>query len=298
MYLLNNNNARKTGHWLVSPYGFYHGVAFGRFVDTSGVMNYYNVSNTSGARPAVSLKPDTKFIGGNGSMNCPYILEGDESSIDSSCEKTKLVYECNDPIPIEPADSIDNYNKVEYIESDGSSYIDTGITLDSKYTFESEGLIPSGKSGSFIDGYANTSNRQGLLFNNTSSNRFAYYWFGVGNTFVNLADTGIDMSNRFKVVQNRNGVTLTQGNNSLSKTYSGSNGTNAATINLLRQVQNSYAGYARLYSAKIKEGDTVIHNYIPVTRKSDGTVGVYDTVDNEFLTNSGSGSFSKGENIN
>ena len=230
--------------------------------------------------PVVSLKPNTKFIAGKGSMKCPYILEGDETLLEPEC-----------------FDSIDNYTLVEYIESDGSSYIDTGISLDSKYTFEAEGLIPSGKSGSFIDGFLSTSSRQGLLFNNTSSNRFAYYWFGVGNTFVSLADTGINMSNKFKVVQDKNGVTLTQGANTLSTAYSGTTGSNTATINLLRQVQNSYAGYARIYSAKIKEGNTVVHDFIPVIRKSDNVAGVYDTVENKFLTNSGSGNLITGNNI-
>ena len=299
MNLLNNDNAiqARDDYWLGSPYSFFL-MPYGRQVSTPGRLYYYYVDYSAGVRPSVSLKPSTKFIGGNGSMNCPYILDGDEVSIDPSCTKTNLSEECDEPeIPDDDTDLIDNYNKVEYIESDGSSYIDTGITLDSKYTFEAEGLVPSGKSGSFIDGFGSTSSRQGLLFNNTSSNRFAYYWFGVGNTFVNLADTGIDMSNRFKVVQNKNGVTLTQGENILSKTYSGTSGTSTATINLLRQVQNSYAGYTRLYNAKIKEGDTVLHNYVPVTRKSDGVIGVYDTKENKFFTNSGSGSFSKGNNI-
>lgn len=39
-------------------------------------------------------------------------------------------------------------------------------------------------------------------------------------------------------------------------------------------------------------------NFIPCYRKSDGAIGMYDTVNNYFYTNQGEGCFSKGNNVN
>lgn len=54
---------------------------------------------------------------------------------------------------------------------------------------------------------------------------------------------------------------------------------------------------AYLYSFSIEENDDVKLNLIPCYRKSDGVIGMYDTVSKTFLTNSGSGSFTKGNDV-
>lgn len=193
-----------------------------------------------------------------------------------------------------------NYQQVEYIASSGKQYIDTGVSINGDYTLYGDGYIPDGESGSFIDGFASTSIRTGFLINNTSSYRYAYYWFGVNNTFVNLNSEDIDLKSRFQTTQNKNGITFTQnGSVVASSTYNGTSGTNSATINLLRQVQNSYAKHTVLYNAKIFDGNgTEIHNYVPCYRKNDGVIGVYDLVDGLFYTNAGEGTFNKGSNVN
>ena len=49
-----------------------------------------------------------------------------------------------------------------------------------------------------------------------------------------------------------------------------------------------------LYSAQIKQGNTILHNYVPCYRKTDNVIGVYDTVTGTFYTNDGTGTFGKG----
>ena len=76
--ILNNSNARKTGqyYWLASPGCFYYGYAYGRSVDTRGVMSYDRVYYAYGVRPAVSLSPGVEFVdGGDGSMANPYVVK-------------------------------------------------------------------------------------------------------------------------------------------------------------------------------------------------------------------------------
>ena len=60
----------------------------------------------------------------------------------------------------------------------------------------------------------------------------------------------------------------------------------------------NYAISAKLYSTTIYDDDKLVRDFVPCYRKSDGVIGVYDRVENKFYTNSGTGSFQKGEDIN
>ena len=51
---------------------------------------------------------------------------------------------------------------------------------------------------------------------------------------------------------------------------------------------------AKIYSAQIYYGSTMVRNFIPVERKSDGAVGLYDLVSEQFFGNAGTGSFGGG----
>ena len=60
--------------WSGAPYYFdYHASEFN--VNSSGNLNYNYVLSTLGVRPAVSLKPGTKFSSGDGSAADPYVVE-------------------------------------------------------------------------------------------------------------------------------------------------------------------------------------------------------------------------------
>ncbi len=57
------------------------------------------------------------------------------------------------------------------------------------------------------------------------------------------------------------------------------------------------AARAKIYSVQIYDGNTLIRNLVPVRRDSDGTLGMYDTVNNVFYTNSGTGTFVAGADV-
>ena len=75
--ILNNSNAQKTGrdYWLASPYYFNYGNAYGRFVSQSGGVYDRYLFSANGVRPAVSLRPGTRYSDGDGSMANPYVVE-------------------------------------------------------------------------------------------------------------------------------------------------------------------------------------------------------------------------------
>ena len=63
-----------------------------------------------------------------------------------------------------------------------------------------------------------------------------------------------------------------------------------------------FKGYARVLSGKIKSftqkrnGEQIV-NLVPCYRKSDNEIGMYDTVTQTFYTNSGTGTFTKGQDV-
>ena len=59
--------------WSLSPSHFYATLAFEFIVYSS--LGSYNVGDTFGVRPSVSLKPGTYATGGDGSFSTPYIVE-------------------------------------------------------------------------------------------------------------------------------------------------------------------------------------------------------------------------------
>jgi hypothetical protein len=66
-----------------------------------------------------------------------------------------------------------------------------------------------------------------------------------------------------------------------------------------RRPNNTYYSYsyARIYAYSIyNENETKI-NLIPCYRKSDGEIGLYDTINKKFYTNLGTGEFLKGADI-
>ena len=82
MYLLSNDNLRKTGkfYWLASPDYFDYSYATGRYVGTFGSMYNTAVYSAYGVRPAVSLATGTLYTSGDGSKNSPFVVEWDEGT--------------------------------------------------------------------------------------------------------------------------------------------------------------------------------------------------------------------------
>lgn len=53
----------------------------------------------------------------------------------------------------------------------------------------------------------------------------------------------------------------------------------------------------KIYSFRIYEGNTLVKDFVPCYRKSDNAIGFYDLINQVFLVNNGSGTFTKGPNV-
>ena len=78
-----SNNGKINGYlnnglwwWTLTPYSSFNV----RYVINNGNANSYSPSNTSGARPSINLKSSVKIVDGNGTVDNPYRLNGDNDT--------------------------------------------------------------------------------------------------------------------------------------------------------------------------------------------------------------------------
>ncbi|MBR6690527.1 MAG: hypothetical protein IKL65_04275 [Bacilli bacterium] len=195
------------------------------------------------------------------------------------------------------------YQEVEHIESTGTQYIDTGI-IPNQYTgfdiiFLTKNSLISTPSGT-ISGYGSVMGAR-----QASSNKefqLTTYSATGGNYFGTLRYN--NTSNNAGITPNvKMHVTL------LNKVYTDNNGakttlsgTFTAPVTLTVFALNNNGtitqhGIVQLYSLKLYNESTMIRNFIPCYRKSDGEIGLYDTIENKFYSNEGTEKFMKGNDI-
>lgn len=183
------------------------------------------------------------------------------------------------------------YEVKEYLESDGNQYIDTGIA-------------PNGTNTGFDIVYSYTAPRNyetaiGVLtksgvgyFGLATSTTQVYRYWGNGDAKT----TSIVANKKYHVTENyMNDKKFIWDDGVLTWDLSDSTTIATGNIWLFDFNPGSYTGkqplYGRIYSCKITEGTTLVRNFVPVKRKSDGVLGMYDIVTDTLFTNAGTGSF-------
>lgn len=205
--------------------------------------------------------------------------------------KSYLLYEDNNPLFLKYLNILPKeYQQVEYIESTGTQYIDTGIILrnnnwrietDIKYTeyTDSRQLIGSVTSGYYFgintDGYYELG---GTSLSNVLANLDDYDKV----IYSNNSNTNVKTLN----VNDTDVITRTNGSPSANNNYIFATGGNAKNYCKMR-----------LKSYKLTIGNTLMLNLVPCYRKSDNEVGLYDLVNDEFYTNQGTGDFTIPESV-
>ena len=183
------------------------------------------------------------------------------------------------------------YQEVEYIESSGTQYIDTGYIVNASDTisWEFTAMIPS-QSEAFMgaNGY--------LQFHVTSS--------GVGVSTLNASGLGAKKTFR---IDFSNSVTKLYIDNTLVETKDWAGSYSGANVKLgifkLGDADNGWHTTispvsCTLYEYAINIGENEVSRCVPCYRKADNVAGLYDLVNNVFYTNAGSGVFAVGADSN
>lgn len=184
------------------------------------------------------------------------------------------------------------YQEVEYIQSSGTQYIDTGIyQLDDKKIELSFKATTTNQTGTILGKYDDTTQRFGLDIEN---GYFVYTKYRLSGGWANIqtADT-----NKHRIVFDNPNLTFVFDNS------------NYLMTNVIESTQRSLTLFAygsstiqelftgQIFDVKIYESGNLVRNYIPCYRKADGEIGLYDLVNDVFYTNQGTGSFTKGNNV-
>lgn len=184
----------------------------------------------------------------------------------------------------------DEYQEVEYVQSSGTQYFITDYYANgnSCYDFQfSDGITSGVIFGAYNTGWTTGS---GFYHNNTTSQREYFHYYANTMTALDGSYTKQFTLSSEKGVLYSNGAVIS----------SVSDKTFTLSYPLYILAGNWYGSRAeqpiscKLYYFKIHEGGINIHEFIPCYRKSDNVIGMYDLVEDEFITNAGTGTFEKG----
>ena len=181
------------------------------------------------------------------------------------------------------------YTQLEYIESTGTQYIDTGIaTTNNDFGFMLEAMPLTSSDVYPIGSRATNGGTRFFGVRSNSSTSFSYGWSfwttaTASQSYVNVRTTmSLNWLNSKK-------ATIGDDSNDLA-TANIANGRNITLFG----VNGQLLWTGRIYHAQISEGTGIVANFIPVMRNSDSKVGMYDTVTGQFFTNAGTGEFIAG----
>lgn len=183
------------------------------------------------------------------------------------------------------------FTLLDYIESTGTQFIDTEYYPNQDTGYElvySHHLLGGSMFGTFntINDWASGS---GFFLGGLGDN--SNFWF----QYYSNNNTGISSLNIHagELIINKNIFTIN------GDTFTASSKTFTTNYPLLIFGSNN-AGTAanfvstRIHHFTIKEGNTVVRNYVPVIENKTGEIGLYDLIAGKFYQNQGTGAFTAG----
>ena len=191
------------------------------------------------------------------------------------------------------------YTQVEYIQSTGTQYIDTGFYAKPTTSVEIDFQFTDLTVQQRLFGYTiKTNSSTDLGFSHgvyiNGNGYYAYSYTDGGGNWISTETK--PTTDRTKLVMDGKARTLTISGGS---TYSGSlkgSPTKDAQLSMYimadhRADSSGWNGKFKLYHFKVWDNGAIARNFIPVMRSSDSVYGLYDTVNKVFYTNAGTGSF-------
>ena len=182
-----------------------------------------------------------------------------------------------------------DYTQLEYIESTGTQWIDTGIaTTNNNLGFMLEAMPLTSADVYPMGSRATDGGTRFFGVRSRASTIFSYGWSfystaTASQSYVNVRTTmSLNWLNSKK-------ATIGDDSNDLT-TANIANGRNITLFGINGQL----LWKGRIYRAQISEGNEIIANFIPVMRNSDSKVCMRDTVTGQFFTNAGTGEFIAG----
>lgn len=206
----------------------------------------------------------------------------------------------------------EGYQQVEYIESNGTQYIDTGIVADTDIVETITNVSTSNLNTTmWLGGAENTKTDEITKKYQTLpyiENSIMYFYAGESEK---ISSENLEQEKYYKIIQtytdsneedDSSGGNLKVTINNVEKYNAAFSGTIKNNRNIWLFANNDEAGNYKYSSIKLKEfkyykDNLIALELVPCYRIEDNVVGMYDIISGTFFTNSGSGNFTKGEDI-
>ena len=173
---------------------------------------------------------------------------------------------------------VEEYTKVEYIQLDGTQYVDTNIICNENTKIEMT-FTREEESARYLFGVASSDNTASVTgYQSGVAN--GSWRFGGGYT-----RPSVDVNKKHTFIMDKNGITI----DSSKKSYSGTVGVFNTPQTLIIGGCNSVSGtvgsvrhIGKIYEFKMYENDKLILHYMPCINK-EGIYGFYDYVNKQFI---------------
>ncbi len=191
------------------------------------------------------------------------------------------------------------YTALPYLESVNGQYIDTGIYLTANSKIETK-FMPSFDYNYTIFGASNgaayNTGEIALFYNNPSNNRHIIEpVYPVSNTGSSVLVQPNFTENQILSVSYDKNYFIMNGVSTPSNWYANYVGQRTVYLFATNRGDSSWmGGNTRIYYIRFSENGTLVRDFIPARRDSDGELGMYDTVSGTFFTNRGTGKFISG----
>lgn len=259
----------------------------------SGIIGLYDIVNSKfyanvGSGGTFTAGPDVpkstgvsiNYLGSN------KVVDIDDVQLQELSKDTEWIFQFV-PGPKLPS----GYTELEYIQSSGTQYIDTGFkpNQDSRVVTKFDMIqtdtawrkLWGSGSGSYDLDFA--------LWNDGTTKLQSYYGTKTNNT-VPITDMSLNVDAN-KNIWKYSGETITFDKNNFTCAYS------MYIFNVNKDDNPKYLpGMMKLYLFKIYDNDVLVRDFIPCKNPS-GTIGLYDSVNNQFYQNAGTGTFIAGPEI-
>lgn len=261
-----------------------HNIVYSRYKYSDGIWNFEYDLNTTGFT-AEQWATINSGITAN-SIPTDYVdLSSNQTITGKKVFSTKPVYEEH---VVVGHNLPDEYQEVEYIQSGGTQYIDTGINPKIKPRVVVNMMLLNSADKDY---WGNKAIDGSSYFTNFSGGILMYYRYGKTASI----NTGVSAPfNEFHEWDVSDAIYLDK-----VKLYTTNNvytyNANQSNIYLFKSAR-SYGNFRASYFI-LYDGDEKVREYYPCYRKSDNAIGLFDKVSNTFFPNLGSGVFIKGNDI-
>lgn len=193
-------------------------------------------------------------------------------------------------------DILAEFQQLEFIESTGTQWINTGVCPNTNTIIEIDlkfsGTFNPKNGNTSIIGCRDANDRISCNFGGqVSQSREIYFWIGNSSSPVyRLNDLPIESRNTLTITSGSAAYEKQTINISIMKT-----GISVPFTLFGRNTSGTVAPFNAynmiVYCCKIYDGEKLVRDFIPVKRKSNEDIGLYDKVTKQFFANQGTGEF-------